>query len=46
MNQTDQANGHSIPNQLINNTQMPRFKEIYIKGKIVKLKYCFTVRYY
>jgi len=29
--------------QMTNNTQMPRFKEIQMKGKPVKLKYCFTV---
>ncbi len=46
MNQIDQAAGHSLTNQMINNTQMPRFKEIQVKGKLIKLKYCFTCKLY
>lgn len=34
------------PTQMINNSQMPRFKEIKVKGKTVKLKYCFTCKLY
>lgn len=29
--------------QMVSNFQMPRYKEITLKGKTVKLKYCFTV---
>lgn len=36
----------SQPTQMINNTQMPRFKEVKVKGKTVKLKYCFTCKLY
>jgi palmitoyltransferase ZDHHC9/14/18 len=46
VNQIDQAAGHSLTNQMINNTQMPRFKEIHVKGKLIKLKYCFTCKLY
>lgn len=46
MNQIDQAAGHTLTNQMINNTQMPRFKEIQVKGKLIKLKYCFTCKLY
>lgn len=41
---TDGANGQQT--QMINNTQMPRFKEVQIKGRTVKLKYCFTCKLY
>lgn len=34
------------PTQMLNNTQMPRFKEVKVKGKTVKLKYCFTCKLY
>ena len=45
MNAADQAAGITSPQHtMINNLQMPRYKEVIIKGKPVKLKYCFTVR--
>lgn len=46
MNQADIAAGLDIPTnrQMINNTQMPKYKEVQVKGKTIKLKYCFTVR--
>ena len=38
------VNGGNEPNnQMVNNLQMPRYKEITVKGRPVKLKYCFTV---
>lgn len=47
INQIDNINGQQVvQTQMINNTQMPRFKEIQIKGKTIKLKYCFTCKLY
>jgi hypothetical protein len=43
VNAADQAAGITPSQQTINNLQMPRYKEIQLKGKTVKLKYCFTV---
>lgn len=40
------TDGTNQQSQMINNTQMPRFKEVQIKGKTVKLKYCFTCKLY
>lgn len=40
-------NGQTVAQtQMINNSQMPRFKEVQVKGKTVKLKYCFTCKLY
>lgn len=44
LNQSEGTTGQST--QMIHNTQMPRFKEVQIKGKNVKLKYCFTCKLY
>ncbi len=46
MNAADQAAGLHVNHQMINNLQMPRYKEVQIKGKTVKLKYCFTCKIY
>lgn len=45
INQGDNGNS-TQPTQMINNTQMPRFKEVQVRGKTVKLKYCFTCKLY
>jgi len=37
------TDGSMSNQQLATNMQMPRYKEVKVKGKTVKLKYCFTV---